>query len=472
MPDPASLRALLELDFARDPRVLGVVARLAGVAVFTVDRNLRFVGWSEGAERLTGYPGAAVKGERCEFLDGAQCRGFHGLAAMIQVGEPEELVSKECVIERADGREVTVLGSARLLRDGEGRVLGALGVLSDLGEALRRRGLAPAAEPPPSEGALVGASRAMREVFRRIGVAAASDVTTLITGESGTGKELCARAIHGASARAAKPFVAINCAALPESLLESELFGHARGAFTGADHERDGLFMAAHGGTLFLDEVAELAPATQAKLLRVLQERKVQRLGDTRERPIDVRLVAATHRDLGERLAQGLLRQDFYYRIHVFEIPIPPLRERPEDVAVMAEHFARDLAERHGKDFEGFTVDALEALVRHRWPGNGRELRNAVEHALVVARAPRIGLGDLPAHVQGEAGVTVGAGGGSLTPDQEAEKVRILDTLDAHDWNRTRTAEALGVSRVTLWKKMRRYRIDEGIFGKGTRRRP
>jgi len=465
------------LDFGRNPGVLAELVRLGGLGLFTVDADRRFVAWSEGAARITGFAAGDVVGQPCEMLDGGHCRGFHGLGSMIEAAargdalEVEEIAGEECRIFRADGTEVVVLGSARLTRDAEGRVSGAIGAIVDLSAALAARGEAAAPErgAPPGQGPLIGASRAMREVQRKIGVAAASDVTCVITGESGTGKELCARAIHEGSARAEGPFVAVNCAAIPDALLESELFGHARGAFTGADRDRDGLFVEADGGTLFLDEVAELPAPLQASLLRVLQERAVRRLGEASERPVDVRLLTATHRDLAREVAEGRMREDFYYRVHVFEIAIPPLRERPDDIPVLAEHFARELSAKHGRDFDGFSVDALQALIRHRWPGNGRELRNAVEHALVVAPRPVVDVFDLPAAVRGGTGPAEVAP--PLSPDEEADKLRIQDALEEHGWNRTRTAEALGMSRVTLWKRIRRYRLDEGVFRAPSRRR-
>lgn len=469
------------LDLARDPGALAELLRLGGLGLFTVDADRRFVAWSEGAARITGFAAADVVGRPCEMLDGGHCRGFQGLGSMIEAAargdelEAEEIAGEECHIVRADGSEAVVLGSARLMRDAEGRLTGAVGAIVDLSATLAARGDVAAPSDPDAladalaAGPLIGTSRAMREVLRKIGVAAASDVTCVITGESGTGKELAARAIHDGSARAGEPFVAVNCAAIPDALLESELFGHAKGAFTGADGERDGLMAEADGGTLFLDEVAELPAPLQASLLRALQERAVRRLGEAHERSIDVRVLTATHRDLAREVAEGRMREDFYYRIHVFEIAIPPLRERPDDIPVLAEHFARELSAKHGRAFDGFSVDALHALVRHRWPGNGRELRNAVEHALVVAPRPVVDVFDLPASVRGGGGVAAVVP--PLSPDEEADKLRIQEALEEHGWNRTRTAEALGMSRVTLWKRIRRYRLDEGVFRAPSRRR-
>lgn len=464
------------LDFDRDPSILSIVADETDIGVFTVGSDLRFVAWSQGAERITGFSASSVRGELCHMLDGPGCRGFDGLAALIQGEDPENLAlsEQECRVRSSDGQLLTLLGSARVLVDPAGEVYGAVGVLADISAVLDR------ASPPDDEpeitqslGDLVGSSEPMIEAFRQIRMAADSDVTTLITGESGTGKELCARAIHGESRRGDGPFVAVNCSAIPESLLESELFGHVRGAFTGASRDHRGHFEAAHGGTLFLDEIGDIHPHVQVKLLRVLQERQVVRVGGEGTIPVDVRLITATHKDLRDAIVEGALREDFYYRIRVFEIRMPALRERPADVPELALHFAKTLGPLYRRSLEGLSKDALECLVRYPWPGNVRELRNAIEHALVVGSGPVLGLFDLPDDVRLGTSVRSGSTGvqraGPLRPDQEAEKLRILDALDEHGWNRTRTAAAIGISRVTLWKKIRRYHIDEGIFRKGNR---
>ena len=306
----------------------------------------------------------------------------------------------------------------------------------------------------------------MLEVLRRIELAAQSDVSTLVRGESGTGKELAARAIHDNSLRRARPFVAINVAAIPESLLESELFGHVKGAFTGALRDKQGVFEQARGGTLFLDEIGELPPGLQAKLLRVLQERRARPVGSERDIDVDVRLVCATHRDLAQRMEEGLFREDFYYRVRVFEIEMPPLRDRRVDIPLLAQHFVDELAPRFRKDVRGLTREALECLVEAPWPGNVRELRNAIEHALVLVHGERIGLLDLPAEIRAardglRTSATPAPTQGSpvlgLTPEQAAERATILSTLERTRWNRTLAAELLGTSRMTLWKKLKKY---------------
>jgi two-component system response regulator HydG len=300
----------------------------------------------------------------------------------------------------------------------------------------------------------------MRTVFERLGRAAPSDVTVLLTGESGTGKELAARALHALSARAEGTFQAVHCAALATSLLEAELFGHAAGAFTGAQRERVGHVEAAHGGTLFLDEVGELSPELQVKLLRVLQEREVVRIGESRPRPVDVRIVSATNRDLRDEVARGRLREDFYYRIAVFEVRMPALRERPEDVPLLARHILTELTARSRRAPVRVAPEAMDTLLAYTWPGNVRELRNALESALVTCDGDLLRATDLPLHVRQRAGRTA-----SWSPSEEVERRALLAALQRFGWNRTRTAEALGMSRVTLWKRIRRYALEPDIFG-------
>lgn len=291
------------------------------------------------------------------------------------------------------------------------------------------------------------------DVARRV---ARVDSSVLITGESGVGKERIARLIHEESPRAGGPFVAVNCGAVSESLLESELFGHARGAFTGAIADRAGLFEAAQGGTLFLDEVGEVPASMQVKLLRVLQERQVRRVGENRDRDVDVRLVAATNRDLSQEVAEGRFRTDLYYRLKVIEIAIPPLRERKEDVLPLARVVLDEAARRIGRRVSGFSCAAADQFLRHGWPGNVRELQNAIERAVVLSRGNRIEVGDLPEEVRlAQTGQVVAASGQTLA---EIEKQAILAALEAQDGNQARTAAQLGIGTATLYRKLKQYR--------------
>jgi len=296
-------------------------------------------------------------------------------------------------------------------------------------------------------------SAAMRKVLDLARRVAQVDTTVLITGESGVGKERVARVIHDESARTAGPFVAINCGAVPETLLESELFGHARGAFTGATQDRPGLFEAANHGTLLLDEIGEVTPAMQVKLLRVLQEREVRRVGENKGRPVDVRVLAATNRDLVEEIRAARFRQDLYYRLRVVELRVPPLRERRDDVLPLARTFLAATAERAGRKGLSLSSAAAHQLLRYDWPGNVRELENAVERATVLAAGDRIEVDDLPDEVRAIAVPTAG----SPCSLAEVERKHILAVLQASDGNRAKAAATLGIGAATLYRKLKEY---------------
>jgi DNA-binding NtrC family response regulator len=310
-------------------------------------------------------------------------------------------------------------------------------------------------------GELVGGSKAMQEVMRVIEMAAPSSASVLITGETGSGKEIVARTIHKLSPRAAGPFVAINCSAIPETLMESEIFGHERGAFTGAAERRIGCFELADGGTLLLDEIGEMPAPTQAKLLRVLEDRKVRRLGSKTETPVDVRVLAATNKDPEQSVANGGLRQDLYFRLNVFHIHLPPLREHKDDIPLLAEHILRDINIKHGKNVRGIGAEVLDIFMSHTWPGNIRELRNVLERAAIMSEKDLISRSSLP----GEFGKLATKSPSDLsgikfpvgTTVDAMERELILQTLQATGNNKTRAAELLGVSLKTLHNKLKEY---------------
>jgi DNA-binding NtrC family response regulator len=327
----------------------------------------------------------------------------------------------------------------------------------DLADAVRA--LAGAAPPPaaaavavPAVPGLVGRSRAIADVQGLVRVAARSEAHVLVEGETGTGKEVVARAVHALGRRAARPFVPVNCAAVPETLAESEFFGHARGAFTGAVQERPGALRLADGGTLFLDEVEDLPLALQAKLLRVVQDREVRPVGGSAARRIDVRLIAASNRDLWQMVECGRFRSDLFYRLRVLTIRLPPLRERREDVPLLVHHFVARFNERHGTRFPPPGDHACRPLVEHPWPGNVRELENTLEALLTLADAS----GTDPTELLRRRP----AAGAGLWAD---ERTRILRVLEANRWNRQRAAAALGISRVTLWRRMERHGIRDPL---------
>jgi two-component system, NtrC family, response regulator HydG len=311
---------------------------------------------------------------------------------------------------------------------------------------------------------IVGRSHKMRQMLETVAMVAPTEASVLILGESGTGKELIANALHQGSSRSDKTFIKINCAALPETLLESELFGHERGAFTGAVGRRPGRFELAHGGSIFLDEIGEMTPSTQAKLLRVLQEREIEPLGSTKTIKVDIRILSATNKDLKEEVKRGMFREDLFYRLNVVPILVPTLRERKEDIPLLIDHFLKIYNEKNGRSLKGFHPRALDAMMRYSWPGNIRELENVVERAVILTRDEHVSLPELPEPIaqaveeplpwKGREGIRPG------TTIREMEKELILVTLEHNDGNRTRSAAELGITRRTLQNKLKEYEIE------------
>ncbi len=305
---------------------------------------------------------------------------------------------------------------------------------------------------------MVGRSESMRALWEMVRTIAPTDATVLITGESGTGKELVAKAVHAASRRARGPFVAVNCAALTESLLASELFGHEKGAFTGADKKHEGHFLKADGGTIFLDEIGEMPLSMQVKLLRVIQEREVLSVGGNKAVPVDVRIIAATNRDLAREVAAGTFRQDLYYRLNVVTLALPPLRERADDIPLLAQHFMARFADKNNKNIKGFTPGAMDRLVRYAWPGNVRELENVIERASILLLGEHISERELPERFAASQGDALTD---ALTTDcptlEDVERAVILKTLKRFGGNKTEAAKALGITRKTLHAKLSKY---------------
>ena len=318
---------------------------------------------------------------------------------------------------------------------------------------------------------IVGKSYAIRALIERIEKVAATPARVLITGENGTGKELVARAVHRQSPRKAKPFIEVNCAAIPSELIESELFGHMKGSFTGAVQDRAGKFEQADGGTLFLDEIGDMSMAAQAKVLRVLQDGVVTRIGGSKQIQVDVRVLAATNKNVEEEIAAGRFREDLYYRLNVVPMHVPPLRERKEDIPLLATHFVGALSEREGITPRALLPDAIDRLAHYDWPGNVRELRNTIERLLILASGPRISAADVDRLV-GKRAVEESAGLGALTECRTfeefkaaAERAFLLAKLREHDWNVSETARTLDMPRSNLYKKIEAYKIDEKTDG-------
>ncbi len=315
---------------------------------------------------------------------------------------------------------------------------------------------------------ILGRSKAMRDMLQILATVAPTEATVLITGESGTGKELVARALHAGSARAEKPLVTVNCAALAENLLESELFGHEKGSFTGAERRREGRFSQAHGGTLFLDEIGEMPLQLQAKLLRALQEGEVQRVGSDAPITVDVRVLAATNRDLRVEVAERRFREDLYFRLNVITMEVPPLRARAEDIPLLAAHFMERFAARNRKALKGFSAQAMDVLLRYAWPGNVRELENAVERAVILSTGDVITERELPLALTDEraplaaVGESAAEGAGSLAglPLEEVERRAIAETLREVEDNKSEAARRLGITRATLHNKLKKYGLE------------
>lgn len=437
-----------------------------GDGVFTVNAQGLIVAWSAGAARITGYASDEVIGRSCHILEGKNCKGFYKLTEFLENPTPYPwgICNQECKVSAKDGRELYLYGNVSVLRDERGAVVGAVGTFTDLTSFILAKEkiqvLEEQARSRDSFQQMVGRSGVMQEVFRRVRLAAQGDVPVLLTGESGTGKELAARAIHALSARKDKPFFAINCSAIPETLIESELFGHVKGAFTGAIRDKVGVFQAAEGGTLFLDEIGDTSPLLQLKLLRVLQENEIRRVGDEKNIKVDVRLVTATNKDLKHLLTTGAVREDFFYRIRVFEITLPALRERREDLPLLVSHFLAEGSKVYPRAINEISQDAMQQMLKYAWPGNVRELRNAIEHAFVTAEGAYLTVLDLPPEIRTAASSASNAVSKEpLTPEQQAERDRILDALRETRGSKTKAAKLLGYSRVTLWKKLQQFGI-------------
>ncbi len=312
---------------------------------------------------------------------------------------------------------------------------------------------------------IIGRSQIMKNILETVAMVAPTEASVLILGESGTGKELIANALHQGSSRSDKAFIKVNCAALPETLLESELFGHEKGAYTGAVTKRPGRFALADGGTIFLDEIGELSPATQAKLLRVLQEREIEPLGSTKTIKVDIRILAATNRNLKEEVNKGAFRDDLFYRLNVVPISLPALRDRKEDVSLLMEHFLKIYNEKNSRNLQGFHPRALDAIIRYPWPGNIRELENLVERCVILTRDDYVMFQDLPEQIRSAVGDSlpeqVRAGISSGMTIKEMERELIIETLEDNEGNRTRSSRILGITRRTLQHKLKEYGIDQ-----------
>lgn len=433
--------------------------------LMVVDPEGVIVTVNKAMEEISGYSKDELIGQSCEILEcdacfGARAEGEDKYCALFKEGNVRR---RKCTIRKKDGGQVYLNKNAAVLRDSSDQVIGGVETWNDLTEVVsREKVISRLRRQLSSEDGfhgILGKSPAMLQVFDLISSAAQSEAPAIIYGESGTGKELVASAIHKLGPRSKGPFIKVNCAALSESLLESELFGHVKGAFTGADRTRVGRFEAANRGDIFLDEIGDLPLSTQVKLLRVLQEKEIEKVGDHRPITIDVRILAATNKDLGKLMEEGRFRDDLYYRIGVIPIYLPPMRERREDIPLLVEYFINRVRLKTGKSISGMSKEALDLLIRYDWPGNVRELVNLIEYAFVLCQEGEIMPEQLPVRVTGKTPRVAPKPRVAKHRADEDERNRLLEALETTGGNQSEAARMLGISRVTLWKRLKAYDI-------------
>jgi PAS domain S-box-containing protein len=420
--------------------------------VLCVNEHWRITCFNRAAEEITGVPRNEALGRPCQkILRSNICEKGCALRFTMETGRP--VANLAITIVNARGNKIPISVSTALLKDKEGSIIGGVETFRDhsVVEQLRKE-----LDGRYSFEYIIGKSPKMQHIFDMIPVIAESDSTVLITGESGTGKGLVARAIHNLSPRSSRPFVTVNCSAIPDTLLESELFGYKAGAFTDARRDKPGRISLAQGGTILLDEIGDICPAIQAKLLRLIQDKVYEPLGGLQSVHADVRIIAATNRNLARLMDEGKFRMDLYYRINVLHLQLPPLRERVEDVPLLADHFLKRLSVMKGKDVRGISPEAMAILMSHDYPGSIRELENIIEHAVVLCSGETIRPVHLPEEVQRKLALPTG---GTIRLVEEYEKQLISRALLRNQWNRLETARELGIHKTTLFRKIHKLGI-------------
>ncbi len=427
--------------------------------VFTVDSEWRITSFNRAAEKITGITRKEAMGRQCrEVFRASICDDQCSLRHTVKTGQP--VVNQSISIVNSQGEHVPISISTALLKNRKNQVIGGVETFRDLSlvEELQKE-----LYNRQSFHDIISKNKEMHRLFHIVEQLSDSDATVILAGESGTGKELFAKAIHSTSQRKDGPMITINCGALPDNLLESELFGYKAGAFTDARKDKPGRITLAHGGTLFLDEIGDISPAMQVRLLRVLQEKMFEPLGGTKSEKVDVRIIAATNKDLEKLVKEGAFREDFYYRINVVKLLLPPLRVRKEDIPLLSEHFIRKMNRRKGKDILGLQPEALAILLSYDYPGNIRELENVIEYAMVVCRNSLIGVKHLPDYL-GRGSDHENSESLSLNSNRNSmkgkEKEYIYNALAENNWNRKRTAAQLDMHPATLWRKIKRLNIE------------
>ncbi|MEK6743012.1 MAG: sigma 54-interacting transcriptional regulator [Nitrospirota bacterium] len=444
-------------QLCKEPNFLINVFETMRDGLMIVDKDGNIIFFNHSAEKITGYRKEEVIGQQCSILDTDTCVILtdDGRKKDCGVFKTGSVQNKKCRIRASDGRSVYLLKNATVLKNEKGEMIGAVESMTDITSLyMKELELEELKQELRQEYwfmGLLGKSEPMQHLFEQIRNAAGSEAPVLIYGESGTGKNLVAQAIHSLSRRKDGPFVALNCGSLNDYLLESELFGHKKGSFTGAMSDRMGRFEAAHNGSIFLDEIGDMPKTMQVKLLRVLEEKVVERVGDHRPVPVNVRLISATNKDLSSLVTSEVFREDLLYRINSILIRVPPLRDRVEDIPVITFHYLKKIAHINSKDIRRISPEALDIITHYRWPGNVRQLINALEHSAITCKSDTVEVSDLPEYVFLEKKAEVN--------DKSLDRDKLVSALAQFKGNRTLTAKHLGISRVTLWKKLK----DQGI---------
>ena len=438
-----------------DERQLKIILDNLDIGVFTVTRGGLITFFNTVAEKISGFRRKEVIGRPCAALLGeGPADGANLLKQAVEGGKAQS--NKKGVLTAKDGRKIPIRGNYMALRNEQGRVIGGLATIQDLSliDELHR-----AISSRYTFADMIGKDPSIQKIFDIVPVVAESDATILIEGSTGTGKDLLAKVIHNASKRAKKPLVKVNCAALPDNLLESEMFGYVKGAFTGADKDKPGRFQEADGGTIFLDEIGDLPLSLQAKLLRVLEEKEFYSLGSRKITRVDVRIIAATNQGLEEMVGAKRFREDLFYRLNVIRLELPPLRERRADIPLLIENILRRLSSARKAQASRISEEAMEILLNYDYPGNVRELENILEHALIICQEEVIGVKHLPIFLRKATPAAGPEKGVSAQEGTPTEKERILEALKRHHWQRNEAARELHMDRTTLWRKMKRYHL-------------
>ncbi len=437
--------------------------------IIIVDAKGDFIAANQTAQLITGYSEQELKNQSCRMLNCTGCKIVgkgkgKKWCGLFSVGVIRE---KKCVITDRMNRAIPIIKNATVLYNDNNEIVGAIETLKDISENIHYKNELASIKRiyhiDDGFHGIIGRTPVMQNLYELIESVAPLDTPVMILGESGTGKEMVAKALHETGNRALKPFIKVNCAALSENILESELFGHVKGAYTGADSDRIGRFEAAHKGTIFLDEIGDIPLSMQVKLLRVLEEKMIQRVGSNTSIPVDVRIITATNKDLEKLIVEDRFREDLYFRINVFPIICPPLSQRRDDITLIIQHFITIHAEKTGKNILGFTPEAMRLMVTYSWPGNIRELRNSVEYAFVLARDKSIRPEHLPEKIRTQTGLEIDQRKESIENDTItiglSEKQVLIDALQKTDGNQTQAAKLLGISRITVWKRIKKYNI-------------